>query len=151
MKSNISLIVVGALFLATVAAMAWLMVPFGFGISVWDLFIESSVIVKMCLMLVITGGVAGVIGGLARVKPLVWIGVGVAILFGALGGIYGEAMSQAAVSRMGGSVSFEVLAPGRIESLFSVATGLLAALLILVVFRLSAKAAAIEEAGSRPA
>lgn len=136
MKSNTPLIVVGVMFLATVGVIFWLLNRYGYDLPLLDILLMSAAVVKLCLMLAIVGGVAGLVGGLARNAPLLKIGVGTALLFGFLGGFYSEAMTQAALSAIGGTLFFEITVPSRIEALLSVAVGLFAALPALFVHRL---------------
>ena len=137
MKSNIALIVVGGLLLAVVAVIAWLLARFELGgIYPWDLFLGSSIVMKLCIILAVGGGLAGIIGALTRVGPLVWIGAGAAVLFGILGGLYGEMTTQAALAYVGSPVGLEVTAPSRIESLASVGCGLVMAFIALAIRRL---------------
>ncbi len=137
MKSNIALIVVGSLLLAVVAVIAWLLARFELGgIYPWDLFLGSSIVMQICIILAVGSGLGGIIGALTRVGPLVWIGAGAAVLFGVLGGLYGEMTTQAALAYVGSPVGLKVTAPSRIESLVSVGCGLLMAFIALVIRRL---------------
>lgn len=138
MKSNVLLPAVIVAFVVSAGACFWLIQTYAPGMSPISMFMEANVLTKLCMLLAILVFLPAVIGALIPARPMAHVGAGVAVVFGVLGALYSEMITQAAI-RATGTVRFDITAPSRAESLFCLSLGLFVAVVALGLLKLRSR------------
>lgn len=135
MTTDRLLIASGALLAAATLALIWLFLAYLPGMTPLDLFLESSITLKLVQMALLPVALLAIIGGATGTRSLALLGSGLAVALGLIGLAYSEMIIQQALAAIG-QVRFAVTAPGHAEGLMALVFGLAIAVVALGLLKL---------------
>jgi hypothetical protein len=95
------------------------------------LLIHLNLVMMACTVLSVVSAAIGILSLHAGARPRLWIGVGGAFGWGALGGLYGAAGAQSGLINMNPPIPFAIYSQFYAEALIVLLVGLTGALLCL--------------------
>ncbi len=95
------------------------------------LLIHLNLVLKACVLLSVISAAIGMLSLRAGARPRLWIGVGGAFGWGALGGLYGAAGAQSGLINVNPPIPFAMYSQFYAEALIVLLVGLTGALLCL--------------------
>ena len=135
MTTDRLLIASGALLAAATLALIWLFLAYLPGMTPLDLFLESSITLKLVQMALLPAALLAIIGGATGTRSLALLGSGLAVALGLIGLAYSEMIIQQALAAIG-QVRFAVTAPGHAEGLMVLVFGLAISVVALGLLKL---------------
>ncbi len=134
MTTRILAAALGLAWLAAVAGVVWLMILGGMRPHHALLtLIDMDSVLKTFAGLSVVSAAVGIIGLRAGARRRGWIGIGAAVGWGVLGGLYGAAGARSVLINTTPPIPFSVYAPNYAAALIVLLIGLSAALLCLTM------------------